>query len=136
NIAFADTQGRIGFRATGRIPRRTAPPPFGIPTVSPEETVFRSFLTNDEVPHLLSPRRGWLATANNRHWPAGAGLIAGRGYSDGFRATRIEELINGTRKHDLASMRKIQCDVQAVDARYLLPDLLGALGNAKSADLR
>jgi acyl-homoserine lactone acylase PvdQ len=82
------------------------------------------------MPHLRDPARGWVATANNRHWPASHVFHGGRAYADGFRAFRIEELLARRSRHDLESQRLAQCDVQAVDARFLLPRLLPLVADA------
>lgn len=87
-------------------------------------------LSVDEAPHTLMPGRGYVVTANNRHWPADAKLNEGRAYSISFRAHRIEELLTGTPRHDLDSLRRIQCDLQSQDGRYLRTELIRALHNA------
>ncbi len=132
NFVFADVHGRIGYRAEGRLARIPAAPPLGVRSERLSELeadpAYERPLTPDEAPHVLDPRRGFIATANNRQWPVEAGLHGGRAYAAGFRALRIEELLRATPKHDLDSISRVQCDVQAVDARFLLPPLLEAMG--------
>jgi penicillin amidase len=134
NFSFADDQGSIGYRATGRIFRPAQRNNFSILTQTLAEVEndpeFSAPLTSDEMPHLLNPDRGYIATANNNHWPLEAPLQSGRAPYTGFRAFRIEELLQATPQHDLESNRKIQCDVQAVDARFLVPQLITNLASA------
>jgi penicillin amidase len=88
------------------------------------------FLSREQMPAAINPKRGFLVTANNAQWPASAKLsFTHQGHSqvESFRAHRIEELLAAKPKMSLAQMREIQCDVQAVDARYLLPELLKVL---------
>ncbi|OFZ20983.1 MAG: hypothetical protein A2X94_06515 [Bdellovibrionales bacterium GWB1_55_8] len=131
NFVFADTKGNIGYRAVGRVPRASAPRPLGVQTASLaalETTGFgKETLSASEMPHLINPRRGFLITANNRQWPRNSQFHGGWAYSPGFRAFRIEELLTRTPRHDVSSVSKMQCDVQAVDARFLAPLLIAQL---------
>lgn len=89
-----------------------------------------NFLSREQMPAAINPKRGFLVTANNAQWPVSSKLsFAQQGHSqvESFRAHRIEELLVAQPKMSLVQMREIQCDVQAVDARYLLPELLKVL---------
>lgn len=127
NLVFADTAGKIGYRATGRIPRRTSAP-YGTPEIALADLEVKEWMSPDEVPHVTHPRRGFVVTANNRHFPEGSKLWTSRSNSMGFRGFRIEEMMLEVGKHDLASQKRIQCDAQAPDARFILPELLKRLG--------
>jgi penicillin amidase len=129
NLVFADTKGKIGYRATGRVPRRTQVP-YGTPEIALSDLEIKEWMSPHEVPHVLNPKRGFVVTANNRHFPEDSKLWTSRSNSMGFRGFRIEELLLATGKHDLASQKQIQCDTQASDARFILPELLKRLGDA------
>lgn len=116
NFVFADTKGEIGFRVVGKLYRSSDKDDFGIETISQEELLKEEFLDANEVPHILNPKRDYIYTANNRHWPSDSQFYGGRGYALSFRGYRVDELING--KQDIDSFKKIQCDRQAVDARF------------------
>ena len=135
-FVFADVSGHVGYRAVGRVPGNEREVPFGIPRLSLARLrglpSFTRVLDADTMPHVLDPERGFVATANNRQWPSTAPWRIGRAHSEGMRAFRIEELLQATPKHDLDSIRRAQCDVQAVDARFLLPGLLEAVGDART----
>ena len=136
NFVFADDHGQVGYRAIGRIPRFEKEPPFGVPTEKLAEVenskAFSHPLSADEVPHVLNPSRGFVATANNQQWPQDSQWSSGHAQAAPFRAFRIEELIQQKPRHDLASVQKIQCDISATDARFILPELLKTLD--ESAD--
>jgi penicillin amidase len=100
------------------------PPPFGVPLARLKDLENWPLFTVQEMPHVLNPARGFVASANNRQWPPEAAYHGGRAHTPGFRAFRIEELLGQTKKHDLESIRATQCDVQSVDARFILPPLL------------
>jgi penicillin amidase len=127
NFVFADTAGSIGYRAVGRIPRREHPPEYGVPQVTASalgEPV--ALLDAADMPHALNPKRGWIATANQRQWPPDARFHGGRGYSPGFRGHRIRELLTARPKHDAASLAAAQCDTRSVDAEFFVPLLLAS----------
>lgn len=127
NFVFADDRGTIGYRAVGRIPKRDKAPEYGLAGLSFDKKGEWSSLAPDEMPHVLEPARGFVVSANNRQWPSDSRFHAGRAHAKGFRAFRIEEMLAARPKHDLESIKRIQCDVQAVDARFLLPKMLDAL---------
>lgn len=135
NYVFSDVNGGIGYRAIGLIPRETSPTPFGVRAGTMATVRDYSFLTAEEAPHLLNPGRGFIVTANNRTYPAKAARYSGRSFSHSFRSKRIEELVANTHAHDLESLRRIQCDVQIGDGRYLVPRLLAAYATAADPDL-
>ncbi len=80
------------------------------------------FLDTDERPHVLRPARNYIYTANNRHWPMDAKYYGGRGYAYSFRGFRIDELLQG--QQDINDMKYVQCDRQAVDARFFVEKIL------------
>lgn len=128
NFVFADTQGNIGYRAIGRVPRKETQKSYGITEQSLEafeqSIQTQKILSADEMPHVLNPNRGWIATANSRQWPSNSKFSPGRAQAQGFRQFRIEELLTQNHPHDFQSLSRVQCDTQAVDARFILPLLL------------
>lgn len=125
NFVFADSKGEIGFRLVGKTYKHTEKLPFGIPVMSLEEFLKEEFLSPEERPHVMNPKRNYIYTANNRHWPSDAKYYGGRGYSYAFRGLRIDEMLQS--RQDLESFKKIQCDTQVVDARFFVPKLLNHL---------
>lgn len=122
NFVFADRKGDIGFRLVGKSYKHTEKLPWGIPMESMDEFLKEEYLDPMEKPHVLKPARGYIYTANNRHWPQDSAFYGGRGYTMAFRGYRIDELLQG--KHDPESFKAIQCDTQVVDAKFFLPKLL------------
>lgn len=121
NFVFADSKGDIGYRLVGKTYRHQEKIPFGISSKNLVEIQNEEFLMPEERPHVLRPKRQYVHSANNRHWPSDAAFYGGRGYSYSFRAFRIEELLQA--KQDADNFKNIQCDRQAVDARFFLPKL-------------
>ncbi|MCG8455483.1 MAG: penicillin acylase family protein, partial [Holophagales bacterium] len=98
NVVFADVRGRLGYRVSGRLPRRVegagrlpwpvCPAAEGAAeggetasqeepeVVPPDEAGLRwpgdpwtGWIPFDDMPHARDPERGWLGTAN--HWTIG-----------------------------------------------------------------
>ena len=125
NFVFADTEGEIGYRLIGNSYRALGTTPFGMKTLTPEELRSQDLFSADERPHVLKPSRGYVYSANNRHWPSDSTYSGGRGYAYSFRGNRIDELLQS--QQDVESFKKIQCDHQAVDAKYFVPRILAAI---------
>lgn len=123
NYVFADSKGEIGFRVVGQAYKELNKDSYGISNETKSEFKAKELLDPDERPHLLNPERNYIYTANNRHWPLDSKYYGGRAYSYSFRALRINELLKEG-KHDVESFKKIQCDRQAVDARFFVKKLL------------
>jgi len=126
NFVFADFKGDIGYRVVGQIYKETQKDPYGISTETLKEFKNTMLLHPMERPHVLKPKRNYIYSANNRHWPANSKFYGGRGYSYSFRGFRIDELLKDG-KHDVDSFKNIQCDQQVVDARFFVQKLLNAV---------
>jgi penicillin amidase len=110
NLIWADRHGSIGYKLVGRLPlRRGGSPDLPKPGWS-GEFEWDGTVPYEELPEVIDPESGYLVTANNR--------IVGDDYPhhitsdwlDGFRAKRIEELLEATEKHDLDGFEAIQTD--------------------------
>jgi penicillin amidase len=110
NLIWADRQGSIGYKLIGRLPmRRGGSPDLPKPGWT-GEFEWEGTVPYAELPEAIDPVSGFLVTANNR--------IVGDDYPhhitsewlDGFRAKRIEELIEATEEHDIESFESIQTD--------------------------
>jgi penicillin amidase len=64
NFVFADTAGGIGYRAVGKVPRREGVPEWGVLSGTPSMALAPTpWLAVSEMPHVLNPARGFVATA-------------------------------------------------------------------------
>ncbi len=126
NFVFADSKGDVGYRLVGKTYRHTEKIPLGIPTITMAELQNEEYLDPSERPHVLNPKRAYVYSANNRHWPSDALFYGGRGYSHSYRGQRIDEMLRG--QHDVESFKNIQCDQKVLDASYFLPKFQKYLG--------
>jgi penicillin amidase len=67
NIVYADTQGHIGWRASGLIPiRKQGNDGSRILDGADPSNDWQGFVAQAEMPRILDPSQGFIATANNR----------------------------------------------------------------------
>ena len=71
------------------------------------------------------PETGFSITANNRVAPADYPHHITSDYLDGYRAQRIEELLQARAEHDLESFESIQTDMQSSPASRRCTDWSG-----------
>jgi len=131
NMMYADADGNIGYRMTGKIPIRSSEYTGGwvVPGNGTDIYDWQGFIPFDEMPSALNPAEGFLTTANNQitppkpfykhdityDWDAG---------SIGYRAKRITDLIcqarKGGRKVSVDDMPTLQLDYRS----YLVADIV------------
>ena len=126
NILYADTQGRVGFIAAGRMPTRKKLNAAGqMPAPGwTGEYDWTGYLPADALPQTVDPKEGWIATANNDIRPPGYTRFLGARWEPPFRYNRIAELIEATPKHTPDTLAAIQLDDLSLAARELLPEML------------
>lgn len=126
NLVYADVEGNIGYRAAGRIPLRKGHDG-SVPLPGPgEEYEWQGFVPFEELPAVLNPGRGWVATANNQ-------VVEGRGsqlittmWEPSTRQGRIADLISSREDHDVEGMREMQSDIYSPRGALLRDGLLEA----------
>jgi penicillin amidase len=126
NFVYADVKGNIGFRTIGKLTKNTTDV-FGFREQKEPLNQALDFLSPEQNPQAMNPKRGWLVTANNKHYPANSSLSGGMSYTQGFRAYRVEELLAKNKVHTLEGLQQIQCDILAVDAKFFVPHILKVL---------
>ncbi|MBS4751838.1 penicillin acylase family protein [Nocardioides sp. zg-ZUI104] len=127
NILYADTEGHIGYQATGVVPVR-GPANDGrtpAPGWRPDAVWTGTTVPYDALPRLLDPDSGIIATANQavidpRRYPP----FLTDDWDQGYRSTRINDLLRAEEKLDVAAMSRIQLDSFSAVAQALVPYLL------------
>lgn len=95
NIVYADVDNNIGYYNSGKVPIRnkeTASVP--MPGWSGEYD-WKSFVPFEEMPYALNPDKGSIVTANHKVEPKDFPHFLGDLYMNGYRADRLEKLIEG-----------------------------------------
>ncbi len=111
NLVWADGGGSFGYKTVGRIPKRHGGSP-DLPRCGwSGEDEWDGFVPYEELPELTDPDRGYVVTANNKIAEDGPHISSD--YLDGYRAARIEELLDDTEEHDLDSFARMQLDMRS-----------------------
>lgn len=129
SIVVADVDGRIGFKAAGRVPLRradndlrgVAPAPGWLARYD-----WQGWLPHDQTPQDDGQARGWIATANQRVTAPGYAHFLTQDWLLPYRYQRIAQLLEARPLHDMASMAAIQRDVTSLATLRLLPALRAA----------
>ena len=118
NHTYAHRDGHFGWEIYGRLPRRRRDGLF-IRDAQDPDAQWHGFLSFDEMPKILNPACGYVATANSYTDNGNYLSVASRShYEPRFRQDRIEEQLAASSSHDQASMAALQRDV---GTRYALP---------------
>ncbi len=95
NIVFAEqgTGGSIGYVVPSRVPVRGQGD--GTVPVAGWDSAYgwTGYVPAEELPLVIDPERGWMATANNRVTRPGTGPYLGTDTDHGYRAARIEDAL-------------------------------------------
>jgi penicillin amidase len=126
NFVYADVAGNIGYQATGRIPIRVSNHQGLLPVPGwTGEYEWQGFIPFDELPSLLNPPAGFIATANNKvvseDYPY---LLTQVWFHPGFRARQITDLLAADDQITFQDVRDIQARTYSLPAEILRPYLL------------
>jgi penicillin amidase len=114
NLVWADRHGSIGYKLVGRLPiRRGGCPDLPKPGWSGEYE-WDGWVPYEELPETVDPESGFVVTANNKITADDFPHHITSDYLDGYRARRIEELIEAKREHDLDSFAAMQTDLLSI----------------------
>ena len=109
NAVFADTQGDIGYQATGKIPMRPNGLT-GIP-ITDANHEWQGYIPFDQLPSVYNPSDGILATANSRVTPDGYPYPVTLDWGPPYRNERIWKVLDSKPKLSAADMLALQNDV-------------------------
>jgi penicillin amidase len=135
SVVFADTEGHIGYQASGSIPIRKVWERGYRPGWDPEHQ-WQGLIPFEGMPQLADPERGWIATANNRPAPPDFPYPLSGTWSDGLRARRIRQMIEERRTLSRADFAAMQTDALSLRAVQCLPGLLSILADSPEPRLQ
>jgi penicillin amidase len=138
NIVYADVEGNTGFYAPARVPVRGRDNRLRGYMPQPgwrAEFDWQGFIPFDELPHVLNPASGMLASANARIVNPDYPYHLTFEWEESYRLERILALLGEREKHSLQSFQAMQADTVSLMARRLLPRMLAANQTATTARL-
>jgi penicillin amidase len=124
NMVVADRAGGIGVVSPGRVPLRKPENDLKGQVPSPGWDArydWAGFLAAELTPRETDPARGWIATANQRIHPVGYPHYITNEWAVPYRMQRIEQLLQATPKHSVASFTAMHADVVSLGTQRLLP---------------
>jgi penicillin G amidase len=127
--SYADAEGNIGYVTAGRVPvRKPANDLRGLAPAPGWDARYdwTGYIPFDELPRAFNPPEGAVVLANHKVLPPKYRHHITYEWQPPYRARRIEELLAGADRHDVASFQRMQADVVSLAARELLPRLLAA----------
>lgn len=128
SFLYADTEGNIGYKAVGLLPRRPDLPAAGRVPVPAWDGAYDwlGTIPKDEMPRSYNPEEGFIVTANNLVADGVYPYYIGDEHYP-WRALRIVELLGQRDDFDASDMRKLQLDRLNSHARHMAPLLTAAL---------
>ena len=135
NMLYADNNGMIGWQLTGETPkRRKGWGMIPLPGSDPEtgwEVVPVGF---EDMPFLQDPEAGFVASANNKPTVPDGEPFLGEDWTDGYRITRISELLEEINTWDVVKMQKMQVDQFSIPWRDMREVILSAPAKSDQAE--
>jgi acyl-homoserine lactone acylase PvdQ len=142
NTMVADDKGNIGWWHPGRLPIRPKRWDERLPSPGTGNAEWRGFLSRKQLPHVINPKRGWLANWNNMPsvaWTNGDTEASERNSGGLHRAVFLSRLVAGAAKTPtLAAVKGVDRQSGTIaEQRPLLDGKLkaaasGATGGAKA----
>jgi penicillin amidase len=136
NGIYADVDGNVGYIMAARIPIRKsgngALPVDG----STDDAEWAGYIPFDELPQVLNPPGGIIATANARTvGPAYKYFISDR-WAGPYRTERMYELLSSRKDMRPLDANNVQNDVVSLPDKFLADQLRAASAKAKAKDSR
>jgi penicillin amidase len=134
NFGYADTSGRVGYQCAGRVPIRGRTVR-GYRDANEPADAWHGYIAFDELPSMVDPSRGYIASANERVAPDDYPHALYGAWGTGHRAARIHQVLADDRRPvDREQSIALQNDIKSCRAERICPPLLQWLAGAQEPD--
>ena len=134
NFVYADIDGNIGYRTGGKLPiRKTNGPTLPFPGWT-DEYDWNGFVPFDQMPHVLNPPEGFVATANNKIVDDSYPYFISNHWESPWRSIRIGEVLQEQNKFTVEEIQHLQLDLVSTHAREVVPYILHAYDSVAVTD--
>ncbi|WP_036688815.1 penicillin acylase family protein [Paucisalibacillus globulus] len=131
NFVFASTDGTIAYKANGKIPIYENSEDALLPLPGWEsEYVLDDYIPFDELPRVVNPEKGFIATANNKIVGEKYPYHISNVWAQPYRYERIAEVLESNDSLTAADMMAIQMDQTNLQAREFVPVFSDVLAGA------
>lgn len=135
NFVFASLDGTIAYKANGKIPIYENSEDALLPLPGWEEKYeWKEFIPFDELPKVMNPEKGFIATANNRVVGDKYPYHISNVWAQPYRYERIFEVLDENDKLTIDDMKKLQMDAVNLRAREFVPLFIEALAGSDLGD--
>ena len=135
NVVYADTDGNIGYQATGRVPIRAGDGSLPVPGED-DSHEWTGYVPYDKMPSVYNPPSGIIATANARVTPKDYPYTLAIEWGSSYRTQRIYKLLSANKKYTAADMLTIQTDVLSEFDRFCAQRFVYAIDHTPGASPR
>ena len=139
NFHYADVDGHIAWRILGFAPRRMGGHDGMTPAPGDGRYDWEGLLPIEQLPSLVDPKSGWLASANQDNLPKDYKPILAYSFREPWRYERVVEVLEGQPRHSLSDSVALMQDVASAPARRfvaLIPETAPPAAVAAAAMLR
>lgn len=127
NFVFASVDGTIAYRANAKIPiRRQGNGTIPVPGWT-QEYEWQGFIPFEELPEVVNPVSGFIATANNKVIDDAYPYLIASSWAPPYREQCIVSQLQSAQNWRVKDMQALQNDFTDLQAAKLLPILLPAL---------
>jgi penicillin amidase len=133
NFVFADTEGNIGYQATGLLPVRKGfagdlPADGSLP-----ENDWQGYIPFEELPRAFNPPSGMIVTANQNPFPQGYPNTVNGSFAAHYRSQQIRDLLSSKKGWKPEEMLAVQKDVYSDFLRFVAQQTAAAVERKKVA---
>ncbi|MEN2766900.1 penicillin acylase family protein [Ornithinibacillus xuwenensis] len=122
NFVFASTDGTIAYKANGKIPIYEKAADALVPLPGWDSAYeWKGFIPYDELPRVVDPEKGFIATANNKIAPDSYPYHISNVWAQPYRYERIEEVLESGDDFTASDMQALQMDQTDLRAREFVP---------------
>lgn len=127
NFVFAAKDGTIAYKANGRIPiRKQGDAQLAVPGAS-SEYGWEGYIPYDELPRVVNPDEGFIATANNEVVDDSYPYHITKFWAQPYRYERIAEVLREGDEFTAEDMMKLQMDQKNLYAAEFLDSMIGSV---------
>jgi penicillin amidase len=114
NLVYADDKNNIGYYVSGKVPiRKQGQGQLPVPGWTGEYE-WEGYVPFEEMPHAYNPSAGFIVSANHQIIGDNYPHYLGVSWRNGYRARRIEELINSSAKISPGQCQEFQMDMKSI----------------------